>query len=308
VNRREFVAAAVAGLPLLGASAGSRIGRSRISAISDEVANSPADAIAFAKQYGLEWLELRNEPGSKRSYFYMDDADLKPAARAFADAGIRISFMNTSLLKFGLPGTEPLSRAKETPEKRTVRLEREQHEFDIRESNLRKCIRASKTLGTDRLRVFTFHRVADPKALYPRIAEVLTPLCDIAEREGVKLLVENEASCNVGTCADAAAFLDVLSHAAFGMNWDSLNGTSLGEKPFPDGYALLPKKRIWNVQIKGKSLLEPSQRLDWPDIFRTLERDGYAGELGLETHYFDGTNLEKSHASMREILKIAEAH
>ena len=307
MNRREFVAAAVAGLPLLGASVGNRIGRTRISAISDEVANSPADAIAFAKQYGLEWLELRNEPGSKRPYFYMEDADLKPAARALADAGIRISFLNTSLLKFGLPGTEPLSRAKETPEKRPARLEREQHEFEIRESNLRKCIRAAKTLGTDRIRVFTFHRVAEPKALYPRIAEILAPMCDIAGREGVRLLLENEASCNVGTCADAAAFLDVLQHRAFGMNWDSLNGISLGEKPFPEGYALLPKKRIWNVQIKGKSLLEPSQRLDWAAIFKTLERDGYSGELGLETHYFDGTNLEKSHASMREILRIAGA-
>jgi L-ribulose-5-phosphate 3-epimerase len=308
VNRREFVAGALAGLPLLGASVGSRIGRTRISAISDEVANSPADAIAFAKQYGLEWLELRNEPGSKRPYFYMEDVELKPAARAFADAGIRISFLNTSLLKFGLPGTEPVSRKQETPEKRTARLEREQHEFDIRDRNLRKCIRAAKTLGTDRIRVFTFQRVAEPKSLYPRIAEILTPMCDIAEREGVRLLVENEASCNVGSCADAAAFLDVLPHRAFGMNWDSLNGTSLGERPFPDGYALLPKKRIWNVQIKGKSLLEPSQRLDWADIFRTLERDGYGGEVGLETHYFDGTNLEKSHASMREILKIAETH
>src|SRR5258708_39632710 len=154
----------------------------------------------------------------------MEDAGLKPAARAFADAGIRISFLNASLLKFGLPGTEPLARAKETPEKRTPRLEREQHEFDIRESNLRKCIRAAKPLGTDRIRVFTFHRVADPKALYPRIAELLTPMCDIAEREGVKLLVENEASCNVGTCADAAPFLDVLQHRTFGINWDSLNG------------------------------------------------------------------------------------
>ena len=46
MNRREFVAAALAGLPLLGANAGNRIGRSRISAISDEVANSPADALA----------------------------------------------------------------------------------------------------------------------------------------------------------------------------------------------------------------------------------------------------------------------
>src|SRR3954462_13929505 len=41
----------------------SRIDRSRISAISDEIAMSPEESIAFAHHFGLQWLELRDVPG-----------------------------------------------------------------------------------------------------------------------------------------------------------------------------------------------------------------------------------------------------
>ena len=170
--------------------------------------------------------------------------------------------------------------------------------------NLRKCIAAARILGADRVRVFTFHRVEDPKALFPRIAEVLEPMCNVAREEGVRLLIENEPSCNVGDCAELAAILGMLPAKNLGANWDALNGAALGEAPYAQGYNLLPKNRVWNVQIKGKSILDTPQHLDWPTIIRALEQDGYGGELGLETHYFDGTNIEKSHLSMAEILKL----
>jgi sugar phosphate isomerase/epimerase len=69
---------------------------------------------------------------------------------------------------------------------------------------------------------------------------------------------------------------------------------------------VLQKKRICNVQTKGKSLLEVNDKIDWASIFHALERDGYRGQVGLETHYFDGTKIEKSHLSMQEMLRIAE--
>lgn len=306
MNRREFIATAVGGAGLLtAADRKNAIGRNRISAISDEVATSPAEAIAFTKKFGMEWLELRDVPGTKQPYFYMTAEELKPAAKEFVDNGIRISFLNTSLLKFGMPGTEPIARrGKETPEARAKREAREQAEFDKRMDSLRKCIAAAHVLGTDRVRVFTFQRVEEPEKLFPRIAEVLDPMCQVAQQEGVRLLIENEPSCNVGDCAELAAMFKILPSKVLGANWDSLNGAALKEAPFPDGYRLLPKDKIWNVQIKGKSILDTPQHLDWIGILHALEQDGYAGELGLETHYFDGTNIEKSHLSMAEIMKL----
>jgi sugar phosphate isomerase/epimerase len=59
------------------------------------------------------------------------------------------------------------------------------------------------------------------------------------------------------------------------------------------------------VQIKGKGIMPASsQKLDWKAIFQALVRDDYEGKIGLETHIFDGTLIEASHISMKEILRI----
>ncbi len=302
MTRRELLS-----LPLISLARPTRIDRSRMSAITDEIAPSPAEAIGFARQYGLKWVELRAVPGQKTYYQFLDEPDLRAARKQLDAAGIRVSFLNTGLLKFPLPGTEPLRYRNETPEARARRLARDQAEFDRRMEDLRKAIRAAHILGTDKVRIFAFTRVAEPLALLPRIAEILEPMVALAERENIYLLLENEASCNVATCAEAAALLELLPSRHLGVNWDALNGAAFKETPFPDGYNLLPKDRIGNVQIKGRSVLEGPQKLDWAAIFRAMEADGYQGCFGLETHIFGPELFQKSHECMREILRIVES-
>jgi L-ribulose-5-phosphate 3-epimerase len=300
--RREFLAAPLAA-GVAGAARRNRIDRSRLSAISDEIARSPADAIAFARQYGLQWLELRAVPGLKTSYFKMNDAELKAAAREFKDAGIGISFLNTGMLKFGLPGTEPLRRTPDKPEDREKRMAAERQRFDDRMKELESAIRAAHILDTRKVRIFAFSRVAEPESVFPRVAEVIGEMAHRAGKEGISLLIENEASCNVATCAELAAMARLVP-ASVGINWDADNGQSRGEKPFPDGYQRLPHKRVWNVQIKGRTVLDYPQKLDWAGIFHALEHDGYKGQVGLETHIFGEQQVAMSHASMKEILRL----
>jgi L-ribulose-5-phosphate 3-epimerase len=303
MTRREFLIAS--GAASLGAAP--RVDRTRISVITDEAAPSPAEAVAFARQYGLKWVELRAVPGAKTYYQFLPEAELRAAAEELAAAGLRVSFLNTGLLKFPLPGTEPLRYRNETPEARAKRVARDQAQFDRRMDELRQAIRAAHILGTDKVRIFAFTRVADPPSLLPRIAEILEPMVREAEREGVRLLVENEGSCNVATCAETAALLKLLPSRHLGVNWDALNGAAHNETPFPEGYHLLPKDRIGNVQIKGRSVLEGPQRLDWPAIFEAMARDGYTGCFGLETHIFGPELFQKSHECMREILRLVGA-
>lgn len=302
MTRRELLS-----LPLVPVLGSARIDRSRISAITDEIAPSPAEAIRFAQQYGLKWVELRAVPGQKTYYQFLEEPELRAARKELDAAGVRVSFLNTGLLKFPLPGTEPLRYRNEAPEARARRLARDQAEFDRRMEDLRKAIRAAHILGTDKVRIFAFTRVAEPLALLPRIAEILEPMIALAEKENVRLLVENETSCNVATCAEAAALLRLLPSKHFGVNWDAQNGAAFNETPFPDGYNLLPKDRIGNVQIKGRSVLEGPQKLDWAAIFRAMEADGYQGCFGLETHIFGPELFQKSHECMREILRIVDS-
>jgi sugar phosphate isomerase/epimerase len=304
--RREFLAA-VSAAPLL-AAAKNHIGKSRFSFITDEAAATPADAIAFAHKYGLQFIELRDVPGAKIHYCRLPEADLKAAAKEFQENGLKVSFFNTPYLKITLPGTEPVRKRTETPEAREKRMAKDQAEFDRRIEDLKQGVRAAQILGATQMRLFTFLRVEEPAKVEQRVAEIIGEMAHLAAKENIKILVENEGSCNVATSPELASMVKLLPEKQVGLNWDPHNaiGAAFKEVSYPDGYQALPKRRIGNVQTKGKSLLEPSDKIDWTNIFHALERDGYQGQVGLETHYFDGTKIEKSHLSMQEMLRIAE--
>lgn len=308
MNRRSFLLSAVgAAIPITAASR--RLDRSRVSAISDEISRSPAEAIDFAHQYGMHLLSLRDIPGplgaKKTAYYSLAPNAMKQVAREFSDAGIRIGFLDTPFLKFGLPGTEPLRKTPEDPAARQKRVEREKVQFASRLDDLRQGIRASQVFNCSLVRIFTFTRTAEPESLFPRIAEIIGEMAAIADKEGIKLLIENEYSQNAGTSAETAKLLKLLPRNV-GINWDTLNGLELGEKPYPDGYESLPKDRVWNIHAKGKSLLDYPEHQDWPGILNALERDGFPGNLELETHISGEKQIAASHKSMEEIMRLLE--
>ena len=160
-------------------------------------------------------------------------------------------------------------------------------------------------MGCDKVRVFTGTRVEDPKTMYAKIAETIGgEMAAVAEKEKVYLLIENEGSQNIGTSPEIADVLKLISSKWVGVNWDPHNAYGK-EKSYPDGYALLPKKRLLNVQIKGKGIMPASpEKEDWKAIMQALDKDGYKGKIGLETHIFDGTLIAAAHTSMEEIMRI----
>jgi sugar phosphate isomerase/epimerase len=233
----------------------------------------------------------------------MEPAKLQQVMGEFKDAGIKISFLDTPFLKFDLPGTSPKRSRPEEPAAKEARIAKNKALFDNRLEDLRLGIRASHAFDCPMLRIFTFTRVEEPESIFPRIAEVISELAEVAQKDGIRLLIENEASQNAGTSAETAKLIKLLPRNV-GVNWDSLNGLPLGEKPFPDGYESVQKDRIWNVHVKGKSLLDYPEHQDWPAILNALEHDGFTGRLELETHIFGDGQVAASHASMKEIMRL----
>jgi sugar phosphate isomerase/epimerase len=301
MDRRVFLGGALAS-PM--ARAGARIGLDRISLLTDEIARSPEDAIAFCKQYGVRWVELRGVPGGGGTYAVMDEPVLVQTAKELKEAGLRVSFLNTPMLKFTMPGTEPARRRNETPEQRQQREERERARFERRHEELARALRAAEIFEVPIVRVFTFTRVAEPGSFLPRVAEVLAPMAAEARRCGMRLLVENEASCNVATAAELRRICELVPDAGLGINWDPVNALGFQEQAWPDGYRLLPLERLGNVQMKARGLVLGPVFVAWEEIFEALARDGYQGRIGLETHVFDGTLIEKAHQCMQKILEM----
>jgi sugar phosphate isomerase/epimerase len=304
MTRRDLLAMAAAGTGALYGR--SHFDKTHISAITDEIGNTTEEAIAFAHQYGLSFIEIRDRRAeTRKEYFQLREAEIRADALRFQKEGLKVSFVNTSLMKFTWPGMEPARRRNETPETRDRRLAAEKQRWEQRLEDLRKAVRCAQIMGCDKVRVFTGTRVADPQTVYSRIAETIGgEMAAIAEKEKVFLLIENEGSQNVATSAELAEILKLIPSKWVGFNWDPHNAYGK-EISYPDGYSLLPKKRMMNVQIKGKGVMPSSpEREDWKAIFQALERDGYKYKVGLETHIFDGTLIQAAHTSMEEILRI----
>jgi sugar phosphate isomerase/epimerase len=129
-------------------------------------------------------------------------------------------------------------------------------------------------------------------------------LAAVAEKEKVYLLLENEGSQNIATCQEMVDIMKLMPSKWVGLNWDPHNAYGK-EESYPAGYSLLPKQRILNVQVKGKGVMPASpEKQDWKAIMLALDKDGYKGKIGLETHIFDGTLIAAAHTSMEEIMRI----
>ena len=304
MTRRELLAAGAACASTLWAK--TRIDKSHISAITDEIGESTDESIAFAHEYGMQYVEIRDRknPGNRKEYFTLTEPEIKADALRFANEGLKVSFVNTSLLKFTWPGTEPVRRRPEDAAAREKRLATEKARFDRRAEDLQKAIRCAQIMGCDRLRVFTGTRVADPTTVYPMIADIIGEMSKTAEREKVYLLIENEGSQNIALSHELADIMKLIPSKWVGMNWDPHNAYGK-ETSYPDGYDTLPKKRILNIQIKAKGIMPSSpEKEDWKAIMTALQKDDYKYRIGLETHIFDKTLVACAHTSMDEILRI----
>lgn len=285
---------------------------SRFAVLTDEVAGSEEDAVAFAKQYGLKWVELRDTPRAQdrtrksETYFRMEPERLKQLKASFDAAGLKISFLNTGLLKFGLPGSELKLSRPESAENKAKREARQEAQYAERMKDLDLAIRAAHTLNIPQLRVFAYVRAVEPEKIWDRLANELGEYSRVAEKHGVMLLLENESSCNVATSKELADMTLKVNSKALGMNWDPDNVWAFKEKAWPDGYQLLPMKKLGNIQMKAANVIG-DRKIDWPAIIRQLNKDGYKGCIGLETHVFDGTLLEKAHLCMKEIRGFFDA-
>ncbi|MGD0922346.1 MAG: sugar phosphate isomerase/epimerase family protein [Terriglobia bacterium] len=311
IRRREFLKGAgtlgVAGLLARGlagseSSAASPLSRFKLGAISDGFAPDFEEALKIMKGYGLGWVEIRNVWGT-----YNTDASFAQVQRIKDLLGkyeFKVSVVDTALFKCALPGTKPVENEKDV------------YPYSGQMDLLQRAIERAHAFGTDKLRGFTFWRVAEPEKLFPRVAEELEKAAEIARRAGVRLGIEDEGSCNVGTGRELADLLKMVRAPNVGANWDVGNGLWQGEIPFPAGYEVLPKNRIWHLHVKGvecKSGLgncdetfADQGQVDLLGQFRALLRDGYQETVSLECE-FDApgcSHLETTQRSLEGLLKV----
>jgi sugar phosphate isomerase/epimerase len=290
VTRRKLLAVAAAGASALWAR--SRWDRARISAITDEIGNSSDDAVAFAHEFGLQWVEIRNLPGSGKEYALAREADTSADAAHIGNERIKVSCVDTSLLRFVWPGTGQAS------------TDSEKTRWDLRFDDLHKALRCAQIAGADKVRIFAGARVTDPSTMPQRIADTIGEMALEAEKQKINLLLGNDPATNVATCAEMAAVMKLLPSRWVALDWNPHSAYQL-EQPFPNGYALLPKKRILNVRALASSLMPGSAETeDWKAILLALDHDGYNGRIALETGAAGSSLVATARAAIEQLLHI----
>ncbi len=289
MNRRDFNRlGAMAGLSFLASRTfAEQFGYPwKLGVITDEVDFDLARVLSrFYPKYGLHWAEIRNlKLGGKNTYVYSHATpeQLKQVKQQLDDANVKLSVLDTAVYKVALPGTRPVGE-------NAADLNPAEGEFARQMEDLKRGADAAHTLGTDRLRVFTFKRVADPKTVFDRVVENLQKALVVAKQQDVTLVVENEFDCNVGTGAETARLFEAISDRRLMHNWDPGNCFEAGEEPFPKAWDQLDHSRITHIHLKDASGKDwkpiGGGKIDFAGQFKALKQMNYAGTLSLETHY-----------------------
>jgi sugar phosphate isomerase/epimerase len=169
-----------------------------------------------------------------------------------------------------------------------------EHELE----RLGRVIAVAHALGTPNIRIFSFFRQPEQRAEDIRDAVLvrMRALADLAEREHVTLLHENEKEIYGDIPARVLDVVESVGSERLRLAWDSANFVQCGVRPFSDGWASLAHY-VDYLQVKDASAdtgtVVPAGEGDG-ELLETLTaiRDsGYDGYASLEPHLSDASSL-----------------
>ncbi|HKV26591.1 MAG TPA: sugar phosphate isomerase/epimerase family protein [Candidatus Acidoferrum sp.] len=293
ISRREFILAI--GTAAVSTSSSSKAALAgefkspfRVAVINDEITQDFERACEIAsREFGMQWIEIRGM--WRKNIVNLDANEISEAKRILDKYSLRVTDIASPLFKTDWPGAP---KSKFSPKKPEFGANFSGSQQD---ALLEHCIDLAKTFQTERIRCFDFWRLDDPAPYREEINEKLRQAAERVGRSGLILVLENELDCNTATGAEAAKTLQEVETSHLMLNWDPGNAAARGERPYPDGYDLLPKNRIGHCHCKdvvkranGEGFTWAAMGtglIDWVGQFKALKKDGYHYAVSLETHW-----------------------
>ncbi len=237
-----------------------------LSGFGDEIDPDPAVQVGVLQALGAYHIEVRGAWDT--NIVELPEDQLDRLAKLLRDRGMGVSAIASPVGKvdvFGDPDAE-LAR-------------------------LRRAIAAAHRLGARYVRMFSFYRPDGVPVEHTRDT-VLTRLrgfADLAEREGVVLVHENEKDIYGDVPQRVLDLVESVGSPALRLAWDSANFVQVGVRPFTDGYAML-RPHLEYLQVKdavvATGTVVPAGEGDGelPATLTALRDDGYSGFASLEPH------------------------
>lgn len=277
----------------------------QISVITDEFTPDLERALDIMEEYGAAGAELRTIWDKNISE--APDEYIERAKRILRDRGVKVAGVASPFYKCDLEGAAPEGPAGPLHDASARGLG---EQIAI----LNRCIEIAHRLDTPLVRVFTFWRRGPlTPEIEEQIVEAFIEPAEIAKREGVTLVIENEHACYVGTGAETARLLSKIRSKNVQAVWDPGNAYFAGEVPFPMGYEEI-RPFVAHVHAKDARKTGTGEEwcvigegdIDWAGQISALKTEGYNGYVSLETHYSSPTKEAASRACLRALKRLVE--
>ena len=295
--RAAIAATACAAHPILSGAQASK-SPFRISVINDEISPDFDHVCSVvSRDFGLSWIELRSMWG--KNTMDLGDAEIGEAKKILAKYNLQVTDIASPLFKTGWPGAPRSPYGSKGDMHGAVEVA-----FKHQDELLERSVSLAKQFNTGKVRCFDFWRLDDVAPFRAAIDEKLRSAAEIAARQDILLVLENEFECNTATGREAARTLSVIQSPHLALNWDPANAVMRGElDAFPAAWEILPKNRVHHCHVKnavknadGKIEWAPvgTGFIDWTAQFRALQQIGYRDAVSLETHWHGAPTPEES--------------
>lgn len=248
----------------------------KLAILTDEVSQDLDEVVRFAVEEKLDGIEVRSLFG--RAFRDLTQEDLRAIRQRASDAALAIAGAASPVFKCNIDAPSEIAEHTEL---------------------FKRAVEAAQILGTDLVRVFTFLRRSHPATAddLKRAASHFEKLAGIVRGTGIRIGIENEASCIMGNAVETAEFWRHLSDVDAAMLvWDPCNCLYLDGDEDPCGESFeAVAGLVGHVHIKDaartgtkaaqKCVEIGAGQLDFPSHFRALKARGYRGWVTLETHW-----------------------
>lgn len=242
-----------------------------LSGFGDEIDADPVIQVAVLQALGASAIEVRSAWGV--NVVDLDEDQLAGLHRLLEERGQTVSAIASPIGKVSVD--EPV-----------------EHEVE----RLGRAIAAAHALGTTNIRIFSFYfEGRAPEDVRDDVLTRMRALADLAAREGVTLLHENEKDIYGDVPSRVLDIVESVGSSSLRLAWDNANYVQCGVRPFTDGWELAPYVDYLQVKdaLAADSSVVPAGEGDG-ELLQTLTalRDaGYSGYASLEPHLSDFTHL-----------------
>jgi sugar phosphate isomerase/epimerase len=242
-----------------------------LTGFGDEIDPDPKVQLPVLQALGASHIEVRGAWG--KSIVDFSDDDLQTLGALLAERSMTVSAIASPVGKVDV----------ELPV---------EHELE----RLGRAIRAAQQLGTPFIRIFSFFRKEGVavESIRDGVLTRMRALADLAEKEKVVLLHENEKEIFGDVPSRVLDIVESVGSDALRLTWDNANFVQVGVRPFDEGYALL-RPYVDYLQVKdadaATGAVRPAGEGDGQllETLTALRDDGFEGFASLEPHLADAS-------------------